>query len=342
MPIARSTASFFSLAALGATLAACPSATTPPPPPDVAPPPPGARAVLADAQGIFALSPEDGTRTPLVDQPVSWCRADPRSGALWYTTAAADMGAEDQVWRYTLWVRDLEQADAAPLRLATLPTPELALVWPDESIGVPMPHTFQVLAALELGATPKIVPRLGCEDDMSWYCYTSEDAEGKPLLSDELVALQRTLAETALAHPDAVAALAQRGATRRFYLPPPPAVELPKVLVPSPACDEIPEDCGRAVPIPGTDLQAVVVGNTRGDFFYEQHRLYDPTTKRFVDPLRPTAAAPDEDAVLEALAVAPGGRYWLDGAHLVDRTRGVVAEGERTCGWTVPAFVFHP
>ena len=336
-PIARPLA----LLALALTIAAgCPAGDPLDTPEDA--PPAGARAVFADPSGLFALDPATGARTPLAPHAVHWCLTDPRSRALWYTTAAADLEGSDEPWRYLLWVLDLSQPGAAPVHVATLPVPDVALNWADEEVGVPPGHRFAVKAVLRLSAAPTLEPRLGCEGDQAPYCYGDEDHEGRPLLSDELVALRRTIAETRLDHADLLAALAARGATGRHTLAAPSSPAAPaRVAAPETAGQAAPEDCGTSVPVPGTDLLAVVVANSRGDFHHEARALYDPASERFLDNLRTTLATSAPPVGLDPmppLRILPGGRFWLTPTALVDRAHGVAVQAEHACGWTTPAY----
>lgn len=296
-------------------------------------------AVVALADGGFAtLDVASGERGRLAGPVVSWCRTDPRAGVVWALTAAAE-GADDVALIYV----DLA-APGPPVTVATLPpgVGEVAVIYPDEDIGLPEPHRYTVLPALVLDDTPRVESRLGCDGDMAWRCYEDEadDAAGDTpaTLIEELRELRFVIDEVRLAEGTHVEALVARAAKGPALTSPGELSARPTVEVPVERCAADPELCGISRPIPSTSWLEVVVGNQRDDFYYEARQLYDPVARRFLDATDPkrASASPLDDHEAGALEFNARGA-WLTADAVVTREGGAVLRGAMTCGWAGPA-----
>lgn len=280
-------------------------------------------AVVSRDEGVVVLDDTGAKVGTLLPGGGGWCRVDPRAEVLW---ATSEQG---------LVTVDL-RSDAAPVVVHPEPFDTIVISYPDEDLGRPGEHEFQDGVAVRMVEPPKVEAILGCDGDMAWYCF--EDAEDfEKAAAERLEANAAALAK----HPTPAAALAPivaRSKGRRATLPEPGrAPEPKKVKIPTEGCDEWPEDCGEASVLPGTRYWRIVVGNSRGDFYHEDHQLYDPKTSEFFDPARPGTRSktplPDMD-VLEPVWISPSGTLAMGYDSVVSFERGVIVKDlDGVCGF---------
>ena len=185
---------------------------------------------------------------------------------------------------------------------------------------------------------PRLESILGCEGDMSWYCFEGEDNDDKArkrLLAD----LNKELAAAKLP-VEAMSKIVARSVGRKAAITDPGRTPTPtKLTIATDGCKEDPEACGEARALAGSRYWMVVVGNDRGDFYHEELQLYDPLSKEFFDPADPAARSKQplslerEDAFMPAM-VAPSGSMALGYDALVRLSGGAVAKDLKgACGF---------
>jgi len=92
--------------------------------------------------------------------------------------------------------------------------------------------------------------------------------------------------------------------------------------------------CGSADNIPWSSLQIVITGHSCGDACYTDACLYNPKTKKFVNPSNPreTMATPGPKCQVDSFSIVKGGQYWIHGEKIVaaDGSK-VMARGKGQC-----------
>jgi hypothetical protein len=283
-------------------------------------------AVIARPRETILLTRDGQSR--VIGPAAEWCQADARRGLVWLRTA------DDTLMGIDLW------AGGAPQPL-TGPVPSGAPIWFfDGELHTPAIDEAGDDVGLEvsLTATPALKPRVICEGDRAFYCYTDGDPEKglEPSLAHRLARL-----EALKLYPGGITWLSARSARpARPVTPPAPAA--PRVKVDLKPCAENPEDCGRGVRVPGTHWAQIEVGNSRGDFYHRDVALLDLANGRVRHPDDPErvrrAEEPIDDFLIGRFDVAPDGGAWLTTDHLVDAARKrAVPHGGRVCGWWQPA-----
>jgi hypothetical protein len=277
----------------------------------------------------------------LVATDATWCRTDERAQGVWLERI--DPGGTVQLQFVDLAgtpapARTVVEGKAAPRYID----------YGDEHTGIPPEHLFDLVSVLDMASGSAQV-RQGCDGDMSFSCF--ED-DGK--LNAELAAQKKKLEGAKVVDAALLGTLKTRAAGRKLWsvaTAADPALPT-NVEVPKEPCEEAPEDCGQARPVPGTGYVAVVVAQSRGDFFHEDLQLYDPARKLFFDARHPkaTGTAPLQGIAPDAnLWIAPDGRAYLALTEdtpeaLVSFAEGVVFTTETTpgpvCGWRGGGYSF--
>ncbi len=295
-------------------------------------------AVVQTKAGVVAMDEAGTVVGTLVSDAVGWCRLDPRAEVLWVRNPDST----------TLSYVDLR--DPTPPVTVLEKTPETIVIrYPDEVLGRPEDHHFEDGLVVHMESPPRVEAILGCDGDMSYYCFGDEEEDMEAAHAKRLDEARKDLAARPFVGAKALATIVPRADGRTTIPPDPGRSPKPETVksVPKDACMASPEDCGAATRLPGTRLWRVVVGNDRGDFFHETTQLYDPAAKVFLDPADPTKTSPspleqDVDAAFVAHRVSPSGTMLLGYDSLVKLGAGVVAKDlEGTCGfwgggWELP------
>ncbi|MCA9649796.1 MAG: hypothetical protein KC501_07805 [Myxococcales bacterium] len=273
-------------------------------------------AVVVLEAGIVALGPDGKSVGMLLPGEASWCRVDPRGGVLWARRSG------------DLSMLDLE-GGGPPVTVLEDPPETIVIAYADEELGRPAPHEFQDGVAVHMVDPPRLEAIQGCDGDMVYYCLDDDVEDFEAALAEQLGARAEALAEQPVPL-EALAPIVARSEGRRAALADPGRAPAPSsVTVPADACEEAPEDCGSAEVLPGTRYWRVLVGNSRGDFYHEDFQLFDPASKEFFDPTRPTerSAAPRSGEVFEPRWISPSGELALGYDSLVSFEHGVIASG---------------
>jgi hypothetical protein len=316
-----------------ATAEPAPIASWKAPPPVPALAASGARAYVADATGLVEVAAPGGSQV-LVSGQVSWCNTDARGQVVWYLQGGV-------LYTFDLVDRRAHQVLVGP-RTMSFSGPTLPIItWGKEQLGGESRVDYALGIQLSMIPSPKISASLGCDGDLTHYCYAdgSDRAQGK--LTDELLALKEEIEHTELLAPDYLAALGARGAKGSLWSPkrasPAPPKKKPKVD--KEACDADESRCGQLEPIPASPLWKVIVGNSRGDFYHQSDALWDPATGEFLT-LREgqlvRSKTPDTSGELGGLRVSATGVLSMDGAVFDADTLHYAPKGDAplTCGWS--------
>ncbi|MEM7159032.1 MAG: hypothetical protein AAF799_39710 [Myxococcota bacterium] len=284
-------------------------------------------AVVINDRGVVALDATGKEVGLLTSTKPEWCRVDPRANVLWM------LGGDIR----TLSMLDLQSDEPAVELLESAPD-TVVIKYPDEQLGQPEGHTYREGVVVNMSDPPRLESTVGCEGDMSWYCFEGEDNDEKArkrLIAD----LNKELAGTKLP-VEAMSKIIARSVGGKATIPDPGRTPTPtKVSIPTDGCKEAPDACGEASPLPGTRFWKVVVANDRGDFYHEDFQLFDPLAKEFFDPADPKGRskgplALDREGAFVPEVVAPSGTLALSYDSLVQLSGGVVAKGlAGNCGF---------
>jgi len=293
----------------------------------------GDRAYVADATGLVEVA-ASGISQVIAKDGVRWCGADARGQVVWFVTdhglRAFDL-ADRRI--HPVIARDLAVHDAEGVEIGEL---ALIIAWGKEQLGGESQVEFDVGVSIAMTAQPKLAMVIGCEGDRSVYCY---DEHQQP--SPSVVALQAHVKDLALVDPAYLGVVAQRGATRTLWSPPPSPKRPPTPpAIDRKRCSESPDQCAQLTELPSQPLWLVVTDNSRGDYFHETRQLWDPATGEFVrldagKLVRSKREPPDDGAATDygGLRVAPSGMSIsgtvFDATHVIYFSK----EGGITCGW---------
>ena len=293
-------------------------------------------AAIVGTEGGLVEWRFDGTTRVLTTQPVEWCVADPYLGAVWFGHHDGERGhiyMADPDGTYELVVSG-PWATGAVIDYGA-----------QRSLGRPHAVHYTVMPAVVLreGRPPSLNADIGCSGDQSWFCY--EDVghfEEEPALTEELAGLVQRINATKI--PVTPLLKARRGAAKGRPLPADgPARAEPYQIggLDTDDCAE-PDLCGTGTPIPGTPWLLATVHNDRGDFYAATQQFYDPVTKDYFDPARPSVRSknPLVDAEHSLLSVDSGmlshdAAYLLTHHGLISTARGLIHQASATtlCGF---------
>lgn len=295
----------------------------------------GPHAFVADSHGLVEVA-TGASPASLVVTPgaIAWCNADARGQVVWFARDA-DLFAFDLVDRsvHRIVRGGVDKYGGAPI-----------IAWGNQQLGGESKVDFQVALSVNMTATPTLSAAIGCDGDAAYYCY-ADPAADSPVLNADLAAQRAGIQAMTIADPAYLAAVAARGASGSLWTPPPmppkPPTKRPRVV--RSACSEDESACGKLSAIPGNPLWAVVVGNSRGDFYHEDSALWDPATGDYLDfstgTIVRTRSAPSGGGDLGGLRASTSGALTVDGV-VFDATRvyyapTVAAEGTAvSCGWS--------
>lgn len=293
----------------------------------------------ADANGMYVSDAEGNLKEKISDKGADWCALDHRMGLLWF-----ERGDEIYAW-------DLESP-------ASLSVPKPIVSFGDEDQHVPLiikhiddqrwlqprHHQYQLALEIDLAAQPpRAVTSVGCSGDMSWFCYENNgEDEDEERLTEELAQSKASLDALSIQNASWLGQLATRAKGRAQYKAAPAQKEPPSLELDRAPCDDDPEECGKALALPGMPYWAVVTENTRGDFYYESWQLYDPKTKQFFTPpygpQKPGQAKPLSEVDLKMRAISPSGLAYFHSDVLVNLSKGPVLEHVALCGFLAPGY----
>jgi hypothetical protein len=289
-------------------------------------------AIVYDPKGLYLLSVEDGSQYVPFSGFVHACLAHPAADTIWLV--GTPEGATDT----RLWALDLRR-DANAFALAENVPPQIHAIavdtWKGGTVRSAMESEFTVGLMVDLRSVPVTRRWIGCSSEML-DCYDDPAAE---TLREPLAKLANAADAVRLTDAGVAKRLGDRAEKpSRPVLPPTTA----KLEVPSEACREEPNDCGRTRGIAGTGLQLVVTANERGDLFHEMLQLYDPATKVFMpleDPTKTSEQPHDKGTEIDRLYVAGSGRAYAYGDRVVHLDRGTLSQARDVCGFSTDGAV---
>jgi hypothetical protein len=210
-------------------------------------------AIVYDPKGLYLLSVEDGSQYVPFSGFVHACLAHPAADTIWLV--GTPEGATDT----RLWALDLRR-DANAFALAENVPPQIHAIavdtWKGGTVRSAMESEFTVGLMVDLRSVPVTRRWIGCSSEML-DCYDDPAAE---TLREPLAKLANAADAVRLTDAGVAKRLGDRAEKpSRPVLPPTTA----KLEVPSEACREEPNDCGRTRGIAGTGLQLVVTSFTR-------------------------------------------------------------------------------
>lgn len=94
---------------------------------------------------------------------------------------------------------------------------------------------------------------------MSWLCYESP-GEDDARLTEELAQTKASLDAMSVQNASWLGKVASRAKGRAQYKAAPLKEEPPRLEIDRAPCDEAPEDCGKAIALPGMTYWAVIIG----------------------------------------------------------------------------------
>jgi hypothetical protein len=301
--------------------------------PPAAPAPPVESAIVSSEAGLQLVALATGAKTTVFPGVVDVCLAHPEASAIWFTGHDDDEAATS-----TLYAVDLARG-TTPLPLATAIPREVAalavVTWKAGTKESDYGGDFEVGLRLDLRSVPSAGRFIGCMTDVL-DCYADIDTQA---LHPNLEALATKVDGVKLSDPGTAKRLGDRAAQ------PPKAAKTPappKVTVDRSKCEEEPDDCGTTAAIPGTDLQLVVTGNSRGDYFHEDLQLYDAKTGMFMllsDPTKTSKTPHPEAEELSRLYVAGSGEAYATDSRVIHLKRGTLVEDVGVCGFTTAGAV---
>jgi hypothetical protein len=314
----------------GAAVSAAPAAPAPGP----AVPPlagDGPDAFVGDAGGLIEVAPS-GAHQAIAPAPLAWCAVDARAEVVWFVADG--------------WLQAFDLRDRRVRKVvgADVEHDEVAVDWGDQRLGAESKVDFQVAIALRMKQPPVVSSELGCDGDQAVYCYEEDGTTLKP----EIAERQRAIDALRLPDPAYVQALAERGAGRSLWTPPPmPPVAPRPPKIDRKACEEDRARCGALVAIPASALWLVTTANSRGDFYHETRELWDPATGEFVALDKGALARSKKprlgDTDYGGLRIAPSGLLSIDGAVFgpsrvvyAPRGDGAISCGFAGGGWRMP------
>ena len=272
-----------------------------------------------------------GAETTPVDKDVYWCVVDNRSQVLWYTVTTDE---ETMSLRYMELGSQTKTVVASKMPIVR----EVIIDYGKEKIGGTDSVAFEVGLRIGMSSKPSIGAEIGCDGDAGATCYLDDAPLDKPVsqwpLTKELAQTRDKLNATKLDAPLKLSRLFERGRDRHVWGKYPGAAGIVRNF-PKGQCDENPDDCGGAEKVPGTEFLSVVVGNARGDFFYEYRQLYDPNKKLYFDPwTKASSKTPIKDAeTFDYVFISASGEHFMKDGGVVHFARGRLIETGKPCGF---------
>lgn len=303
--------------------------------------------IWADKQGMYISDVEGQLKAKLRDQGASWCAMDHRTGLLWYESGR------------TLYAWDLESQHSPKPILTLFDAAKIPVniehaeaEW-SEDVSLPViikhldgtrwmqPRTHQYQLGLEIDlsqAPPALELAVGCQGELSSYCYELDESSQDERLNQDLARLKAELELISLQNASWLGQIAQRARGRAQYkaLPSLKASPAPLELDRDP-CHEAPERCGEVIALHGTPYWAVHVSNGVGDLYHERWQLYNPQTKQFFfPPEREGQPEPIGELGVSMRELSPSGRAYISFNRLMHIERGPVLEADALCGFVAP------
>lgn len=315
----------------------------------------GPDAVLwADGAGMYISDVEGQLKTKLRDKGASWCAMDHRTGLLWYesqrTLYAWDMASQGapkpivSLFDAAKIPVNIEHAERSWSESVSLPV--IIKHLDGERWMQPRSHQYQLGLEIDLSQNPpQMQVAVGCQGELSLYCYESdeESQEVTPQrFNKDLARLKAELEMMSLQNASWLGQIAQRAQDRAQYKSSPSLVAAPASLeLDRDPCDEDPERCGKVIALPGASYWAVHVSNGVGDFYVEAWQLYNPKTKQFFVPPERTGQPKPlvEGSITSTVSMrelSPSGLAYISFNSLMHIERGPVLEDVALCGFVSP------
>ncbi len=295
----------------------------------------GPHAFVADSHGLVEVA-TGAAPASLVVTPgsIRWCNVDARGQVVWFLR-------DTHLFAFDLVDRSVHRVVRGGFDESTS-TPIIS--WGSQQLGGESHVDFQVAPALVMTTPAEITAEIGCEGDAAYYCY-EEPAADSPVLNADLAEERARILALVIADPAYVAAVVTRGATGSLWTAPPTPPKPPskQPRVDRNACSEDADACGQLSAIPGNSLWSVVVGNSRGDFYYEVRALWDPATGEYLDFASGTIGrsrdVPTGGRDLRGLRASPSGGLTIDGVVFDSKNVYYTPTGgddtaPMSCGWT--------
>jgi hypothetical protein len=270
-------------------------------------------AVLADAAGVVAMSPDGKRRKLLAAGKVEDVLVDNRTRVVWFKRQANQ--------RSELVYLDLTAPPAEPSLVASgrqdWQRVAVAYEEPRETLGDEEAMTLLVMSGDQarfqrLGRKCVRPSRDACLRHDREPCQPGDDESQCPKLAPGAA--------------EQLQALRARGAGRRVFSPIPrrggQGAKITRVAV-GRACGR----CGKALPLPGTNLWAVLI-ETVGDFCHIVPQAYDPAARQFINiqtGARLGRPFNDANASLGDIWICPSGTTFVGGGTTGSFAKGALA-----------------
>lgn len=271
-------------------------------------------AILAWYDGLVAMSADGARIRLLVPGPTEWALVDDRARVIWFGKVGEPRKVEgEEVDTVDIWVLDLTAEGTAPRLIARGLQTGL-------EVFVSHPPHARGKRADEVGFGRGYSPSIRIQMDEKRPRF---EAEGGIYADIGIADTAEHLKAVRRAQPDATTrafllTLVARGKDRTATLPAPDQPAPPDRLpVPVDDCEE--EDiCGAVSAFTGTPYWRVIVEHSCGDACFPVENLYDPRTRKWIDPNDPavTSDTPigDAAAVAQAFIARDGSAFIMDGA----------------------------
>jgi hypothetical protein len=267
-------------------------------------------AVLADSTGVVAISPDGKRKKLLAAGTVEEVLVDDRSRVLWYKRLA------DQRSELVFLDLTVPPSPAVPVARARQDWQRVAIGYadPKETLGDEEAITLLDLSGGEprfhrLGRKCVRPSRDGCLRHDRVPCQPGDDESECPVFVTGAT--------------ERLGALIARGAGRRVFSPTPRRAATTRVAV-GRSCGR----CGRAVPVPGTRLWAVLVQAMGGAFCHIVPQTYDPAARQFINiqtGARRARPFDDADAAIGDIWICRSGTAFVGGGTTGTFARGALA-----------------
>ncbi len=265
----------------------------------------GNNQVIRNLKGAtFKLPRQDGVAIP-----------DPQLDAIWYEMLDDKCSPDRVDCDYRLAVLDLQGGDGPQLLVKKLPrTPSLRHLF---NVNGPPTNMFSGEVSFDL-SKPK--------DPLKFYEGFDAGDEGLGLDSAEALKGVKWVKRATFD------LMASRLAKLSKPSPCNMLTASNKIKSISKSNCEMPELCGQAQNLPWSPLQIVTTGHSCGDACYVDACLYDPRSKKFLNPSNPkkTMAKHGKGCELSSFSIVEGGQYWIhgdtivaaDGSRVMKRNKG--------------------
>ena len=272
-------------------------------------------AILAWYDGLIAMS-SDGARIRLLAPgPTEWALVDERARVIWFGKVGEPRKVEgEEVDTVDIWVLDLMAEGLEPRLIA--PALQTGL-----EVSVSYPPDAKGKRPDEIGFGRGYGPSIRILLDEKRPRF---DAEGGIYADIGIADTAEHMKAVRRAQPDPATraflqALVARGVGRTATLPVPAARPAPPDRLPVPIDNCEQEDiCGAVTAFTGTPYWRVVVEHSCGDACHPSENLYDPRTRKWIDPNDPAVTSDkpigEAAAVAQAFIARDGSAFVMDGA----------------------------